>query len=114
MECYRCDDADRVFLMIGSFATKAREAVNQLREAGVHAGLLRPRLLRPFPAEALRSLLVGKQAVAVIDQNLSMGFGGVLHSELVSALYGQTDAPPIVASFIGGLGGRDIPPRGVL
>jgi pyruvate ferredoxin oxidoreductase alpha subunit len=46
--------------------------------------------------------------VAVIDQNLSMGMGGVLHCELLAALYGHADAPPVVASFIGGLGGRDI------
>jgi pyruvate ferredoxin oxidoreductase alpha subunit len=44
----------------------------------------------------------------VIDQNLSMGNGGVLHTELLATLYGHADAPPIVASFIGGLGGRDI------
>jgi pyruvate ferredoxin oxidoreductase alpha subunit len=46
--------------------------------------------------------------VAVIDQNLSIGKGGVLHAELASALYGRPDAPPVLASFIGGLGGRDI------
>jgi pyruvate ferredoxin oxidoreductase alpha subunit len=44
----------------------------------------------------------------VIDQNLSLGRGGVLHAELASALYGQPDAPPVLASFVGGLGGRDI------
>jgi pyruvate ferredoxin oxidoreductase alpha subunit len=32
----------------------------------------------------------------------------VLHSEVASALYGQPDAPAILTSFIGGLGGRDI------
>ena len=37
-----------------------------------------------------------------------MGMGGVLHSELTSALYGQAQAPPIIASYMGGLGGRDI------
>ncbi|MDD1611536.1 MAG: hypothetical protein LUQ57_00170, partial [Methylococcaceae bacterium] len=42
------------------------------------------------------------------DQNLSMGKGGILHAELTSVLYGMKEAPPIVASFIGGLGGRDI------
>jgi len=47
--------------------------------------------------------------VGVIDQNISVGKGGVLHTELASALYGQTGAPKILASFIGGLGGRDIP-----
>jgi pyruvate ferredoxin oxidoreductase alpha subunit len=53
-------------------------------------------------------VLAGKRGVAVIDQNLSMGKGGVLHAELASVVYGQPDAPAILASFIGGLGGRDI------
>ena len=108
VEAYRSKNADYLFVMLGSFATKAREAVDRLRDAGWSIGLLRPRLLRPFPADTLRSLLAGKRGVAVIDQNISMGKGGVLHTELLSALYGQPQAPQIVASFIGGLGGRDI------
>ena len=108
VETYRSDDADYVFVMLGCFATKAREAVDRMRDTGLAIGLVRPRLLRPFPAERLRAVLAGKKAVAVIDQNLSLGKGGVLHAELASELYGQHDAPPILASFIGGLGGRDI------
>jgi pyruvate ferredoxin oxidoreductase alpha subunit len=110
VEAHRCDDAEVVLLMIGSFATKARAAVDALRAAGQRVGLLRPRLLRPFPARALVEHLAGRRGVAVIDQNLSMGKGGVLHTEVASAMYGQPDAPLLV-SFIGGLGGRDIAPE---
>ncbi len=108
VEAYRTDDAEVVFVMIGSFATKAKAAVDSLRRAGVAAGLMRPFLLRPFPRESVRRILAGKKGVAVIDQNLSIGFGGVLHSEVASALYGLPDAPLSLNSFIGGLGGRDI------
>ncbi|KPK11459.1 MAG: pyruvate synthase [Acidithiobacillales bacterium SG8_45] len=108
VEAYRCEDAEIVFVMIGSFSSKAREAVDQLREQGQRVGLVRPRLLRPFPVNHLLKILRGKKGIAVIDQNISMGKGGVLHSELASVLYGQPDAPAILASFIGGLGGRDI------
>jgi pyruvate ferredoxin oxidoreductase alpha subunit len=108
VEAYRADDAELLFLMTGAFATKAMDAVDRLRDAGTRIGLVRPRLMRPYPAEALRQSLSGKQAVAVIDQNISMGKGGVLHTELCEALYGQPNAP-LLASFIGGLGGRDIP-----
>jgi pyruvate ferredoxin oxidoreductase alpha subunit len=111
VETHHTDDAEIVFVMMGSFATKARDAVDRLREDGWPVGLVRPRLLRPYPAEALRGVLAGKQGVAVIDQNLSMGKGGVLHAELASALYGQPDAPRVLASFVGGLGGRDIAPQ---
>ena len=108
IEAYCCDDAEMVFVMLGSFATKAIQAVDQLRAAGWAVGLLRPRLFRPFPRQHFQRLLANKQAVAVIDQNISMGLGGVLHAELAAALYGQPAAPPILASFIAGLGGRDI------
>ena len=108
IDAYRCEDAEIVFVMLGSFATKARAAIDRLRETGQNVGLLRPRLLRPFPAERFQQLLAGKAGVAVIDQNISMGMGGVLHAELAGALYGHHDAPPRLLSFIGGLGGRDI------
>jgi len=108
IDSYRTDDAELVLVMLGSFATKAQQAVDQMRDAGQAVGLLRPRLMRPFPRQQFRQLLAGKKGVAVIDQNLSMGFGGILHGELASALYGQPEAPPILASFVAGLGGRDI------
>jgi len=108
VEAYRVEDAELLFVMAGAFATKAMDAVDRLRASGVSIGLVRPRLMRPYPAERLRALLAGKRAVAVIDQNLSMGKGGVLHTELCEALYGMKDAP-LLASFVGGLGGRDIP-----
>lgn len=111
VESYRLDDADYAFFMMGCFATKAKAAVDSLREAGWKIGLLQPRLLRPYPAEKIRQALTGKKGVAVIDQNLSMGKGGILHSELASVLYGHKDAPPILMSMIGGLGGRDIAPE---
>jgi pyruvate ferredoxin oxidoreductase alpha subunit len=107
VEAYRLDDAEFAFVMMGCFATKARDAVDRLRAAGVKIGLLRPRLFRPFPEAQIRRQLEGKKAVAVIDQNISMGRGGILHGEVASALYGVAGGP-VIASFIGGLGGRDI------
>jgi len=110
VESYRSEDAEFVFVMIGSFATKAKEAVDRLRDAGWAIGLVRPRLLRPFPEAQIRLLLTGKRGLGVIDQNISMGKGGILYTEIASALYGRADAP-LMLSFIGGLGGRDISPE---
>jgi pyruvate ferredoxin oxidoreductase alpha subunit len=107
LELYRAEDAEVVFFLIGSLSTQAKDAVDRLREAGVRAGLVRPRLFRPWPAAALRRALAGARAVAVLDQDLSMGLGGVLHAELAAALHGAATAPLLV-SFVGGLGGRDV------
>lgn len=113
VESYRMEDAEYAFMMMGSFSTKARAAVDSLRKAGWAIGLVQPRLLRPFPAEALRVALGHLSAVAVIDQNLSMGMGGILHTETASALYGRRNPgdirhDPMLLSYVGGLGGRDI------
>jgi pyruvate ferredoxin oxidoreductase alpha subunit len=107
VESYRTEDAEVIFFMMGSFATKAKDAVDRLRGVGRKVGLLRPRLIRPFPIEAVISALAGKKGIAVIDQNISLGKGGILYTELASALYSMADKPVLV-SFIGGLGGRDI------
>jgi len=57
LDCFRCEDAEIAFVMIGSFATKAEAAVESLRAAGQSVGLIRPRMLRPFPVEPLRAAL---------------------------------------------------------
>ncbi|MDH3349382.1 MAG: pyruvate synthase [Desulfobulbaceae bacterium] len=107
VELYKLKDAEYAFLMIGSFSCKGKEAVDQLRAAGWKIGLVRPRLTRPFPMDELRKSLAPLKGVAVIDQNLSLGMGGVLHQETAAALY-PLITRPILAAFVGGLGGRDI------
>ncbi|PLX49749.1 MAG: pyruvate synthase [Desulfobulbaceae bacterium] len=108
LACYRCHGADMVFVMIGSFATKGKDAVDQLRAMGLAVGLVRLRLVRPWPGVALATALADKKGVAVIDQNLSMGQGGILYQEVAAALYHRPDRPRVLCSYVGGLGGRDI------
>lgn len=108
VECYRMDDAEYVLVMTGSFATKAKAAVQRLRHEGIRVGLLRLRLIRPWPAAAIANALVSRRGVAVIDQNLAPGFGGILFPEVAAALYPRVDRPPVLRSFVGGLGGKDI------
>lgn len=108
VENYRCSDAETVIVMMGSFTTKGKAAVDRWRAAGRSVGLLRLRMVRPFPAADVAAALAGKRAVAVIDQNLSPGSGGILFQELAGALITTPGRPAILKSFIGGLGGKDI------
>jgi pyruvate ferredoxin oxidoreductase alpha subunit len=98
------DDAEYVVVMSNSFSTVGKAEIRRLRAAGEKIGLLRLRLIRPFPHAEIARVLAGRRAVAVIDQNLSVGKGGILFAEVASTLRGPA-APPLV-SFIGGLGGR--------
>ncbi|MEK9629462.1 MAG: pyruvate synthase [Nitrospinota bacterium] len=107
-EKFYMDDAEFVFVMSNSFATKGKAAVLKLRNQGIKAGLLKIRLFRPFPSEFIAKALCGHERVAVIDQNLSPGAGGITYPEVVSALYSYKARPKKILSVIGGLGGKDI------
>jgi pyruvate ferredoxin oxidoreductase alpha subunit len=108
VDAFELDDADYVLVMAGSFATKAKAAIRTLRAEGKRVGLLRLRLIRPLPAAMIAHALAGRRAVAVIDQNLSPGLGGILYQELAGAVLGRPDRPEVMRSFVGGLGGKDL------
>lgn len=108
VEPFRLDDAEIVLVMAGSFTTKAKAAVERWRSQGRRVGLLRLRMIRPLPSADISAALAGRRAVGVIDQNLSPGLGGILCQELAGALVMAADRPPILRSFIGGLGGKEI------
>jgi len=110
IEEYQLDDADYVFVMTNSFASMGKAEIKRLRGAGKKVGLARLRMVRPFPHAELQRILAGRKGVAVIDQNISVGKGGILYSEIASALYNAPHRPPVLLSFIGGLGGRRFRP----
>lgn len=107
VEPYMMDDTEYVIITVGAVTSTARVAIQELRKKGEKAGLLKFRVLRPFPFEKLRELLSGRKKVAVIDRNISFGHHGIFYQEVKSALYPLSNRPPVFG-YIAGLGGRDI------
>ena len=106
-EEYRTDDAEYIMLIMGSAAGTAKQAVDELRESGIKAGVLKLRVFRPFPAEEIAKALENCKAVAVMDRCESYnGGGGPLASEVPAALYRQKVYVETV-SYVYGLAGRD-------
>ena len=110
VERYRCDGARAVVVTMGSMCGTAREAVDAMRAAGLAVGLVKLRLFRPLPVQALRVALAGIPDLVVLDRNCSPGAGGILHQELRAALYGM-DAAPRIHGFLAGVGGVNVPPE---
>ncbi len=109
-EGYKLDDADYVLVLLGSTAGTAKGVIDDLRTKGVKAGILKPRLFRPFPYDEIASLLAGRKAVAVMDRSDGLaGLGGPLFGEVRSALY-ETEKRPLLVNYVYGLGGRDCGP----
>ncbi|WP_305045763.1 2-oxoacid:acceptor oxidoreductase subunit alpha [Geoalkalibacter sp.] len=69
-EEYQTQDAEVVIWAYGSTARSARYAVNELRKAGVKAGLFRPLTLWPFPEKRTAALAQQAKAIVVAEMNL--------------------------------------------
>ncbi|MGA2464312.1 MAG: pyruvate ferredoxin oxidoreductase [Thermodesulfobacteriota bacterium] len=104
------DDAETVIVTAGSITSTARVAIKALREKGSRVGLLKLRLFRPFPVEAIQQALIGKKKIGVIDRNISLGGGGIFCQELRAALVHSPDHP-LIFSYIAGIGGTDVNPE---
>jgi pyruvate/2-oxoacid:ferredoxin oxidoreductase alpha subunit len=113
VERYRCDGARTVVVAIGSMCGTARDAIDALRDAGEAVGLLKIRMLRPLPVQALRAALAGVPDVVVLDRNHSPGLGGIVHQELRGALYGMPNAPRI-RGYLAGVGGVNVSPAKIV
>ncbi|MCK4523992.1 pyruvate ferredoxin oxidoreductase [candidate division WOR-3 bacterium] len=107
VEEYKTADADTILVAISTAASTAKDTVDELREKGVKAGLLRLRFVRPFPFKKVREVLSSAKKILVLDRNLSPGIGGIIFQEIKSAMYNESNKAPIYG-FIAGLGGRDI------
>ncbi len=107
-EEYKMDDAEMAVVVINSTAGTAKFVVDQLREQGVKAGLIKIRVYRPFPAEELAEALKGCKAIAVLDKADSFNAaGGPLFTDVTSAMYGRAEGIKVI-NYIYGLGGRDV------
>uniref|UniRef100_A0A7V3ZY67 Pyruvate ferredoxin oxidoreductase n=1 Tax=candidate division WOR-3 bacterium TaxID=2052148 RepID=A0A7V3ZY67_UNCW3 len=107
VEEYMMDDADYVIVTVGATTSTARVAIQELRKQGEKVGLLKLRVIRPFPFQKIREALKDRKKVAVLDRNISFGYHGIFYQEIKSALYPLKEKPK-VHGYIAGLGGRDI------
>ncbi len=108
VETLYTEDAETLFIVMGSFAETLAEAVKTMRDQGRKAGLVVLRLWRPFPFKDFRRAVAGAKKLIIIDRALSPGGpGGPLAAEIRSALYNIENRPQVY-DYIAGLGGRDV------
>ena len=107
-ESYRMEDAERAVIMIGSAAGTTKDAIDRLRAKGEKVGLIKIRLYRPFPADAIAEELKNVKAVAIMDRAESYtNHGGPLGADVMSALF-RARSRALATNIIYGLGGRDV------
>ncbi len=108
IESYRSEDAEVLFVTMGSLGETCMTAIDELREAGVKVGSVRIRLWRPFPVDDFLAAIQGAKGLIVMDRALSPGVpAGPVATELRGLLYAKGYHLP-VQNFVAGLGGRDV------
>ncbi|MCF6206436.1 MAG: 2-oxoacid:ferredoxin oxidoreductase subunit alpha [Sulfurovum sp.] len=106
VETYMMEDAEVAIVALGTTVETSRVAAMKMREQGVKAGVVAPRVFRPFPFDLIRDALENVKSVAVLDRSSPGGAMGAFYNEVSAALY-TTPKRPLVTNYIYGLGGRD-------
>ena len=102
---YRSADADVVVVAMGSVLGTIKDVIDTQRAAGHRIGAVGITSFRPFPIDAVRNALQNAWQVVVVEKAISVGFGGVLSTDVAMTLSGL---PIPVATVVAGLGGRSI------
>jgi pyruvate/2-oxoacid:ferredoxin oxidoreductase alpha subunit len=82
-----------LIVSMGTIGATAERVVDKLRAQGQRVGSLRVRLFRPLPSEAIKDWFAGRKRIAVIDRDISLGFGGVLWGEIRGPGFGRWSRP---------------------
>jgi len=107
---YQTEDAETLIVSMGTLGVTAERVVDQLRARGQAVGAVRVRMFRPMPDQGLRKIFAGKKRIAVLDRDISIGFGGVLWGEV----RGFADPAAIVQNYMVGVAGGDVRPEHML
>jgi pyruvate-ferredoxin/flavodoxin oxidoreductase len=129
---YKTDDAECVFVTIGSAAENIEAAVDHLRETrGAKVGSVHINVLRPFPANAVVEALAGKQTCIILertdeplagDNPLARDIRSALskacvhegHPHRQNLVSISEDEVPHIFNGVYGLGSRDFRPEHII
>ncbi len=108
IECYKCEDAEAVFISMGAMAGDGMDAVDILRERGEKVGHISLRLFRPYPSEYILNAIENAKKVITFSRAYTPSRGGILAEEILSLLYrvGRHDIE--VYDILAGLAGVEV------
>ncbi len=107
VENYKTSDAEHIIVALSSTCGTIKIVVDKLRKEGKKVGLLKIRVMRPFPNEEIIKSLTRAKSVAVLDRSMSFGNFSPVFTEVKSALYGLNKKPSLY-NYVYGIGGRNI------
>ncbi len=103
---YKSDDAEVIFIVLGSAFDTAREAVDKMRDEGHSVGVVTIQALRPFFSDEIAAACKNAKVVVIGDRQDSYGSGGSFSTEVKAALFESMVTPKVITRVFG-LGGKE-------
>ena len=109
VEEYYMDDADVGIIIYGDLALQMEQAIEDLREEGYKAGMVKLRHYRPFPTEDIIEIAKKVEVLGVMDRGTAFGSptGGPVSSDVKASLY-STGVETKILPMMAGIGGREV------
>jgi pyruvate/2-oxoacid:ferredoxin oxidoreductase alpha subunit len=105
---FKIEDAEIILLASATVATTTREVVRKRREQGQKIGMIKMKMMRPFPAESIRNMCRKAKKIGVLDRDYSSGVGGIWWIETKAAMYGHNGT--MIQDYLTGMCGGDVTP----
>lgn len=107
---YLYEDAEILLFVLGSSYHTAMEAADILRKENIKAGVITLHVLRPYPAELIRSLCANAKIIIAADRQDSYGAGGGNMSlELKAALQTESNRSKMLSEYTTANQASDLP-----
>ena len=103
---YMSDDAEVVFVVLGSAFDTTKEAVDKMRKDGHKVGVITTEALRPFFGDEISSACKNAKVVVIGDRQDSYGDGGSFSTEIKAAFYENMISAKVITRVFG-LGGKE-------
>jgi pyruvate ferredoxin oxidoreductase alpha subunit len=98
---------------MGTTASTARAAIDEIRGDGKQVGLVKLKSFRPFPHEEFQRIGERVATICVLDRNVSLGEdGGMVYNSVRSAVYGLDERPGVLGYHVG-LAGKEVRVRDI-
>lgn len=109
VEEIKTDDAEVVFVALGSVIGTLQVAISKLHKKGIKAGIINPRLFRPLPIQEIKNSLESAKKIIVMDRVSSSGAGYSPLAEAVFSVFENEKDKPQIKNVIYGLGSHETP-----
>lgn len=104
IEYYGPAKPETILVALGSLNGTILETIKDLKDVG----LLKIKVYRPFPAEAINKIISRAKNIAVIEKAINFGQAGPLYSDIKAGLSGTEAKKLNITNYVVGLGGRDV------